>query len=375
MMRGNKGVIFIIVMVMSMLMVFIAVSASNMLLQDVHMVKHLKYSTEAQYLAESGISDALATLVELGFPARTNPANFPQKNLGEGTYDVTVIESGTRVLLSSVGTVRGVSRTVALEVKDNTPTSLYYMMASGSDMMFRALLLGWANINGNMHSNRNLLLQALWAGWIDVDTCGSSCCDGRVSASGTVDVREGFAGNVTIHGNGGVPIEGAPPVTFPNFDYTYYKGLAQASGDYYSGNVVFRDQTLSPGNGIVYVEGTATFRGECHLNGGIVADRIEVLGDLNQHKSGTRNVIISRSQDIRIFNKLAAEEALVYAGGDFRVFNAGSIVSITGTLISARYLRMWDALTYITYNHRVLYPDGLVIGSGDVTIEIVSWNK
>lgn len=368
MIKNSKGTVFMIVLVMSLLMVVIAVSASNMLLQDAHMVTHLKRATQAQYIAEGGISAALATLVQLGFTAKDTPGNFPETNLGDGKYDVTVTQSGGRVLLSSVGTVNGTSRTVAAEVKDDTPTSLYYMMSSGSDLTLRALLIGWADVNGDMHSNRNMRLQTLFLGWIDIDTCGSACCDGSISACNTIATL----GNVSYAGS---KTEGAAAVTFPNFDYAYYRDLAIESGDYYSGDATFRNRTLSPANGIVYVEGTAKFRGVCHVYGGVVADRILVEGEFYQHKSGTRNVIISRNDDIRIYRLFQTEEALVYAGRDFRIFSVGSVVNVTGILIAARYLRMWDALTYITYNHKLIYPDGLIIGSGDVPIEIVSWNR
>ena len=371
--RNKKGAIFISVLGISVLMIFVALTISNILIQDAHMIQHLKNSQKAQYLAEAGINDALATLVSLGFSAKDNPLNFIETPLGEGTFDVTVIQSGERVLLSSEGVVNGVSKTVALEVKDDTPTALHYMMSSGSNLSFRTLLLGWADINGDIHSNGDVFLHALWAGWIDIDACGDGDCDGSISATGTVDINEGFLGNVTYAGS---LTEGAPAVTFPEFDFAYYKDLAIASGDYYSGNEVFDAETLAPGNGIVYVEGTARFRNECHLYGGIVADKIIIQGELNQHKSGTRNVILTRTDDIRVMYQIATEEALVYAGRDFRIFNAGSVIDITGILISGRYMRSWDSLSYVTYNHKVLYPDGLEIGSGNGTpITVVSWNK
>jgi len=63
MIKNKKGIVFVTVMVASMLMIFIAVSASNMLMQDAQMIKHLKRSTQAQYLAEAGVCDALAPLL------------------------------------------------------------------------------------------------------------------------------------------------------------------------------------------------------------------------------------------------------------------------------------------------------------------------
>ena len=66
-MKNSKGLIFITVIVIAALMIFIIVAASNMILQDTHMVKRLRYSTQAQYLAEAGISDAMSTLATSGF--------------------------------------------------------------------------------------------------------------------------------------------------------------------------------------------------------------------------------------------------------------------------------------------------------------------
>lgn len=376
--KNTKGVMFVTVMLTLMLMISIAVSASNMLLQDTYMIKRLKRSTQAQYLAEAGINDALATLAELGLAAKDNPENFPQKSLGEGTYDVTVIESGERVLLQSEGEVNGVTRTVALEVKEGAPTSLYYAMSSGSDFRLTASQTGWSDINGDIHANRNMSLRTLQAGWIDVDTCGGECCDGSLSATGTVSLDDG----VTYHGS---LTEGAPAITFPDFDYASYINLAMAGDDYYSGDAIWVSQTLNPTNGIIYVEGTATFNGVCHLYGGLVADKIMVEGELYQHLSGTRNVIVSRTNDIQIKairikgkiteGKIETEEALVCAGNDF-VVDAGSTIDITGILIAKRYLTISRSSTYVTLNHRLLEPEGLItpLGTGGV-IEVVSWNR
>ena len=361
-------------LIISTLMIIIAVSASNMLLQDSHMIRRLRYSMQAEYLAEAGISDALATLANNGFSAKDSPANFPLTNLGVGTYDVTVVQAGGRVLLSSVGTVNGVSRTVAAEVKDLTPTSLFYMMSSGSDFRLRAFLLGLVDINGNIHSNNDMRLQANVLALLTIDPCGAACCTGQASASGSVTIKEGFWASVDIADP--PPIDDAAPVTFPNFDYAYYQSLASAGNpeDYQAGDKTWENVTLTPANGIVYVEGTVTFRGVCHLNGGIVADKIIVRGELHQHKTGTRNVIISRSDDIEVLYRITVEEALVYSGRDFRALGAGAVIEVAGTLIAARYLRIWDLFTFVTYNHRLIYPDGMVIGVGGVPFEVVSWN-
>jgi len=378
--KGNKktkGIVFVTVIVISMLMIFMAVGASNMLLQDAHMVKRLKRSVQAQYLAEAGISDALATLATIGFAAKDNPANFPQRILGNGTYDVTVIESGGRVLLSSVGTAEGVSRTVSAEVEDVTPTSLYYMLSSGSDLWLFAILDVTDDIDGDIHSNLDMTLWALWGGDIDIDACTGGCCDGSVSAGGTVDIWEGgwWGGNVTIHGS---TTDGAAAVTFPNFNYAYYENLAIAGGDYHNGDQIWDGVNLNPTNGIVYVDGTVEFRNECHITGGIVADSITVNGELYQHKdtAHNRNVIISRTGNMFIVRELTVEEALIYSANDFIVVNVAATLDITGILISAARLLVIDVLVDVEYDHHMFIPEGLIVDmSGGAPIKVTSWNR
>ncbi len=376
---NKKGAIFITVMIISMLMIFIAVTASNMLMQDAHMIKHLKYSTQAQYLAESGISEALVTLADNGFAARG--AYFPLTgSLGGGGFEVTIIEDDGRILLSSVGTSGTVSRTVAMEVKDNTPTSLYYMLSAGADMRVRAFFLGLADFNGDIHANNNVRLRAQALALITVDPCDTSgCCDGDVSARNRVFLSEGFFADIRIAGS---VLEGdaAPLVTFPQFDYAYYRAEAIASGDYYSGNKTWNNESISPSNGIVYVEGTAYIDGTCDLYGGLVADRIRVEGRLNQHKSGDKNVIIAKGEntigDIDIFYRIDVEEAIVFAQRDFSVQGIGGRVEVTGALIAFRNIAIWNSLSRVTYNHLVLSPLGLLGPEGeDEPLTIISWNR
>lgn len=387
---NKNGAVFLTVLIISMLMIFIAVSASNMLLQDAHMIRHLKRSTQAQYLAEAGISDALVTLIDNGFSAKDTL--FPLSDagdLGEGSYRVTSSTVDGRVILESTGTISGVSRTMSLEVKDSAPTSLNYMMSSGANLRLRTYLWGQVDINGNIHANNNVELDAWWMGRIDIDGCGSACCDGSVSACGEVELDEGgswWRGSITIHGNGGVPIENAAPVIFPNFDYAYYKNLALTGGgegvDHFSGDKTWNNATITPSNGIVYVEGRATFYGTCHLNGGIVADDIRVSGRLYQHETAhNRNVIISKKSEkkktgnIRVSGRLNVEKALIYAENDFRASITSGRISMRGALLAGRNLRASNPYAGITYQHQLLQPDGLTVTTaGGDPVKVVSWN-
>ena len=386
MIKNAKGAIFITAMVISMLMILVGVSASNMLLQDVHMVKYLKKSTTAQYIAEAGIGAAVTTLTVNGFVAKGTHFPLSDASFGGGSYNVTVTETVGRVLLTSVGTFDGISRTVAAEVKDNTATALYYMMSAGNDLRLRAFFLGLADVNGDLHANNDVRLMAQALSLIDVDACGAGCCDGSVSASNRIFKTIKFLAAINIAGS---ETEGATAVEFPNFDYAYYKAqaIASADGSYVNGDITIGSAgattDLTPGNGIMYVDGTATLEGTINLNGGLVADRIIIQGRLNQIKTGTKNVIIAKGSDdgttggdIRIFFRLEAQEAIVYATRDFKVLSAFSHVTVTGSLLAERDIRFWDMVSFITYNHLLLSPDGLLGPNGETEpFKVVSWNR
>ncbi len=405
--KNKKGAIFLTVMAISALLIMIAVSASNMLLQDVHMIRRLKHLTQAQLVAEAGVSQALATLAQQGFSAKDNAANFPSTSFGPGSFDVTVIQSGGRVLLSSEGIVEGVSKTVSVEIKDAYPTALNYIMSAGGDITLAALLSD-VEIDGDMHANNRADIYNVIGDSELVVTGTATASNDKVYA---YTWKLFFSTSISIDGTVYTPSDwglntheidgGAVPVTFPSFNLAYYKALAQASGDYYAEDTVFGSHysttDLEPANGIIYVDGDAEFRGTCNLHGGVVADSIKITnkwkffqgwsrGRLAQYDSGqNRNVILSKGTDptdgIRVWGYLDVLEenspggALIYAKNDFITQDVIARVDVRGCIIAENDLDVGTAIAYIDYTYSKVIPDGLVTGPGGVPFEIVSWNK
>jgi hypothetical protein len=374
---NKKGAIFITVLIISMLMVFVAVTVSNMLLQDTHMIRHLKNSTDAQNLAEAGISRALAELSANGFAAIGSI--FPlSDSLGNGSFTVNIAQTGGRYLMSSTGTSGNVSRIAAMEIEDNTATALRYLLTAGNDMRVRSFFLGLSDFNGDLQANHDVRLRTQALSLITVDPCGSDIyCSGDVSAGNQVSLSTGLGSSINIAGN---VTNDAVPVTFPQFDYALYKSEAIAGGDYYAGDKTWTGASISPSNGVVYVEGTAIINGTCDLYGGLVASRIRINGELKQHSAGNKNVVIARGDntvgDIEVFNKIDIGQAMVYVQRDFTVQGVGGTVAITGTLMVARNLIIWNSLSYVTYNHVMLTPEGLLGPSGQAgVVTIISWNR
>ena len=403
-MLNRKGTVFATSLIVAMLMILICVSTYTMVLQDAYMVKRMKFSTQALMLAEAGINDALGVLLEEGFAAKDDALYFPlTEDLGnDRSYTVTVSDIGERTLLSSTGTAGGVSRVVEVEVKGgaSAPAALSNMMTSASGININ---LSESNssvvINGDMHSNDGMSLAG--SGTLAVAACGEGDCDGTVSISNIagggpiyIDPNLSFSASNVVND--------APVVTLPNFDYNYYKNLAdwipgEQAGvddgdDYYSEGLYIENWstpiTLSPKNGIIYVEGNAVISAyQCHLNGGIVAtNNVDIFGDFYQHKTGNCNVIIGANGNVSLYGEpqITVEEALVYSGGNLRL---GSTLLptgafITGTLCAQGTISIadggcpWAPVWYTAiFNHKIMSPDGLINTGSSGEIEIVSWNR
>ena len=65
--NNEKGVVLAIVLGIIALMVFSTVSLGVMIQQDVRLIRHIKDSEQAKYVAEAGINHALADIKENGF--------------------------------------------------------------------------------------------------------------------------------------------------------------------------------------------------------------------------------------------------------------------------------------------------------------------
>jgi len=370
----QQGMVLVLVMSFVALMTLSIVSLGIMIQRDIRLIERVKEKEQARALAEAGINHALADIKTNGFASRSDFTG----TLDTGTYSVVYSTVSGRHLITSTGTVAGVSETALAEVADNTPTAMSYFSGAANDVKINSLVAS-AAITGDIHANNNVYLRAgpIW-GWLSIT--------GDVSATGIV--KEGKKHNqgsgdwwdnhVSINGNTddtAAVTEGADRITFPTFDYSTYKQAAIDSGDYYTGNTTFSNTTLSPGNGIVYVDGDAHFHGTCVINGGVIADAINIHNTLNQYKANNRNVVMSKVGDISVRGRLYTEEALVYAAQDITAVQVFAFLEVNGILLAGRNIDMWNVITYITYNYVPMSPEDMAGESGEELFKIVSWNK
>ncbi|MDP8298953.1 MAG: hypothetical protein P9L88_03535 [Candidatus Tantalella remota] len=365
--KNQEGFVLILVLGVVLLITMTTIFFSTILRQDMDLIGRAKLSEQAKNVAEAGLHHAYAKLNASGF------LDFNDFNgtLDTGLYKIAYSVSGGRTLIVSTGTVSGVSRTVSSEVSSNFPTALIKMFAGSNDIKARASSSSASVlIDGPIHANNDVELRAQGSG-------GVLTINGRVSATGIV--QEGSRHNssdnldtrVIISGSNNdtaIVFEGEPRVTFPVFDLDKYKQEAIDAGDYYSGNKEFNNTTLTPSSGAIYVDGNVTFKGECTLNGGIIADDIDVEGELSQFYTGDRNIILATEMDISVKGGLFVEEAIVSAVRDVSTRAAGTWMDVTGCILAGRDMSFWNVQTQVTYTHKLTHPSDLGGVGGEMLI-------
>ncbi len=374
--KDQKGLILILVLFFVALMALGTLSLSTMIQRDVRLIRRLKEQEQARFIAEAGINHALAKIKTGGFAARSDFTG----TLDTGTYNVTFSDIGGRYLVTSTAAVSGVPAVVSAEIVDNTPTALNYFSGAGNDIKINSLV-ATASIAGDIHANNNVYLKAgPMLAWLRIT--GDASATGIVKEGTRYDqgAKDWWDNHVVINGDAddtATVFEGMSRITFPTFIYARYKEAAMDSGDYYNSDQTFDSQTLSPANGIVYVDGDVTFKGPCTLNGGIIADEIRVIGSgtLSQNKIGNKNIIMAKTGNIRVSGRLHTEEALVYAAQDVKSHQVLSEIDINGIVLARRDIRMWNVVTSINYKYVYITPDDMMGEDGKDLFYLVSWNR
>lgn len=368
--KNIKGAILITIVLFSMMLVMIGGFATFMIMQDIYQTKNLIYKIHAQFIAEAGVSRAIVTLLDSGFSAKDTPGNFPSTSFGSGTFDVDVAQSGTRVLLNSAGTFNNVIKTVTVEVKSLYPTAMNCALAAAGDIVMKSNQ-GDIVIKGDIHANGDMDLTEIGQPTaFNIQSWGSAT--GKATASGSYSKGAGVTVADAANSGGSKPL-----LTFPSFDFGYLKSVAQASGTYNpSGNETFNGASLSGGAaGIYYLEGKATFKGNCTITGGFVAGGEVTLNNgesiTQVHDAGNRFPIFFSNDKIKSYGILNTSEGnIMYATNSVKIETPGGISTVLGTVLSGGWYDI-VANGNLTLTYQSISIPELI----DTGIEIVSWNK
>lgn len=375
---SKKGSVFVMAIAGSLVMMLTVVAVSNMLLRDAHMMRHLRRSVQARYLAEAGINAELPALFDQATAAGL-AAFGPTAStaLGDGSYTTELVQTGARWLLSAEGTVNGVVQEAAVEVTELFPEVLRMALATGADIDIRSVQ-GDVVINGNIHANGNMRLSEqgqptqINVMAVNAEITGTATCSGpSYQIMGNVNIADAANSGPNM-----------PPLAMLVFDWGFFRDVAQfGGGNYINGDTTF-DSGAGTGNinggaaGLTFVDGDARFIGACNITGGFVAAgsiRMNNGNSVNQtHDAGNRfPIFMSNGARMRLYGNFNTVQGnLVFATNDIDIRTPGGGASVLGCVIAGGDMDVVANDDLQLDFFQVLSPEFIPEG-----LEIVSWNR
>lgn len=323
---NQEGTIFLTTMVSMMMMIIIGGYIFQVTTQDTHLIAEMKKSLQAQQIAEAGLARGLSTLYT-NWSSSITTSDVP---LGVGTYSTSLTSSGGRYLVSTTGTVSGVSRTVTAEVIAPVTSAFNYALAAGSELEFEIVGQSSVTTDGDIYAGEEVELKA---------TAGSSIITvGNVDSAGEIEVSG--SGTITT----GTRTEYAPQVTFPTIDFSYYQTIAQSTGTYYSSSKTFStvNSIPSPTGNVVFVNGNITISASQSTTATIVATgSITISGGTTTISApSSQPAMITQTGTITISGtgnskpSRLSTQGLVYSGNNFTITGNHHTVTINGLIVA-----------------------------------------
>lgn len=319
-------------MLSMVLMTIIGGYAFDLTSQGMYFVNRLKKSAQTQFLAEAGLAAAFSVL-NSDFSSVTDSTKFPLTTLSMGSYDATVTTTSGRTLVSCVGTVDGITRTVSAEVKGPAPSALDYAMA-GNTVSFSLAGQSSVTISGKVYSDTATVLDA---------ASGSSSI--TIGSSGAVD----SGGTITASGSGavttGTQTSGASLAGYPVFDFSYYQNIAQnQSGLYVSGDVTYNTTNAmpSPSGRVIFVNGNVTVSSAQSSSAALVATGSITITSGTTTLSPPSNYPAMMTQSLPITISGTGDSSpsglvangVVYSGNNFTVTGNHHTVTVNGAIVA-----------------------------------------
>ncbi|NQU16840.1 MAG: hypothetical protein HQ564_02140 [Candidatus Saganbacteria bacterium] len=161
-------------------------------------------------------------------------------------------------------------------------------------------------------------------------------------------------------------------ISIPPIDWDQYRALAQASGNYYSGDLELDNQTV---NGIIFAEGNVDIEDDVIVNGSIItmgnvnmnqADYLYVSAEAsypaimaNGHINGTQ------SGSGYINGLVYASDNITMNNNDDMVFNGGIVSGGRISMVNANFLSL-------TYDPKILLTPFVGVGA---SVTITRWRN
>jgi len=303
----------VIVMCIAGLLLLMGLSLAFLTGNSAFTARKLTKGVQALAIAEAGVADMLSRLQTnyVQWMEASNSASF-----GGGTYSVstTLNMSNAHITIRSTGTIGNDTRTTVLEILGEMGT-LYDRALGVNGVMLAGgnitVDTGAIDVHGNCHANGSIL-----------HDYGNTTIDGDTSACG-VNQLNASAGYTNK--------SGVAPIVIPDYrPFTEWETLAKSNGLYYATSQSFNG-TYVPPNGVMYVNGDASFATRSAVWGTIVAS-----GKITFNNKFTHTPFITNWPCM-----LAGGDIELYNRDDFTgvIFSGANIYSqnhktITGALIA-----------------------------------------
>lgn len=340
--QEKQGAALVIVMCVGGLLLLIGIAMSFMAGNAAYMSRKIHSQVRALAVAEAGVADMINKMTTnySGWQDRkTNTASF-----GDGSFVAsTLTDTNTgHVIITSTGTVGDDRRTTIVELLgtlwdlyDATYSAANAIVAGGNITLKSSAV----TINGGIHSNGDIYEEG-----------GNPEINGPVSCSGTNC-------EVTASGTNSTS-SGAAPLTVP--DYTPFDegdpnwlSLAQSNGLYYGSSQAFGGVSLTPNNGVIYVNGDVSFGNNSSYVGTLIATgTITINNRLTHAPFNTNWPAMCAGVDVNLNNR-NSYYGVIFAANDVNTDNNrtvnGTIIALNNVTVANRctlnplpYFPAWD---------------------------------
>ncbi|MCA1808414.1 MAG: hypothetical protein ABR497_10515 [Kiritimatiellia bacterium] len=338
--RARAGSVLMVVMCLSGVLVMAGMFMVIMTNQAAARTRRMTDSSRALALAEAGVADLVSRLT-------TNYNQWRDTTLsadfGGGSYSVvTETQSNGNVLVTSEGTLHGVTRTTVVELLgtlqdiNDALFSLDGVILAGTHVEFTTAAF---SINGNVHANGDI-------------TSAQGAQNGDF-LSNTVVSAAGAIGNLSVPVGQQQP--GSPAQDLPEFNFDSYRQMAIDGGVYYPNSVTLANWNAVPTNGVVYVNGNVTVKNNSSLHGTLVANGSITVENNFAHTSFSSNFpALMATGNITMRNR-GTYNGVIYSGGNVEIQNN---MTCNGGIISVGY-------TAIRNNVTMNQPDGYPLWDPD----------
>ena len=318
---GKNGAALVVVLCLAGIMLIASFSLVMVSGSMARKSSRIYKGVQALAIAEAGVADVLERM-ETNYIALVDTVHT--QSFAGGDYVVkTKSDMATgNVTIWSDGRIDDEDRMTVVELLGDI-ASLYGKFLGAGDAILaeRDVTLDTAalQINGSVHANQNVL-----------HTRGNTKVNGDVSACGVVEV------NVTP---GHTKTPGAGRIVIPDFQpFDAWKDLAQLGGIYYPSSVVLKGVTLTPGNGVVYVDGDIEIAKKPSVLLGtlVAAGTITINNRFDQTAFNTNWPALLAGMNVELLNR-NTYQGVIFAGNNIRIRNNRDI---TGALVSLNNITM-----------------------------------